>query len=170
MNNFYKKIELFANIAIILVAISLVAVLGKRFVFTRPAPSPPPDSQQLVGQKFALPDVDWSRSNKTLVLVLSDKCHFCTESAPFYQRVVRERAQRESFRLTAVFPQAVSDGRRYLDGLGVAIEEIRQASPDSIGVRGTPTLLIVNNAGVVTDSWIGKLPLETEAEVLSRLQ
>jgi hypothetical protein len=170
MNNFYKKIELFANIAIILVAISLVVVLGKRFVFTRPAPSPPPDSQQLVGQKFALPDVDWSRSNKTLVLVLSDKCHFCTDSAPFYQRVVRERAQRESFRLTAVFPQAVSDGRRYLDGLGVAIEEIRQASPDSIGVRGTPTLLIVNNAGVVTDSWIGKLPPETEAEVLSRLQ
>jgi hypothetical protein len=78
--------------------------------------------------------------------------------------------RRESFRLTAIFPQAVSDGRKYLSGLGVSIDDIRQLSPGTIRFRGTPTLLLVNNSGVVTDEWLGKLPPEKESEVLSRVQ
>ena len=168
MNTFYKRVELFANIAIILVAISLVVVLAKLFVFTGPASDSP---QTNIGAKLSLPDIDWSKNNKNLLLVLTDSCKYCTESAPFYQHLVQERARRETFRLIAVFPQpVVSDGRKYLNGLGVAIDDIRELSPAAIRIRGTPTLLLVNNAGVVTDEWLGKLPPEKEAEVLSRLQ
>lgn len=167
MNTLYKRVELFANIAIILVAIALVGVLAKRFIFTNP-PSDTPQSN--VGAKLSLPGVDWSQNNKNVVLVLSDSCKYCTESAPFYQHLVQERAQRQSFRLTATFPQPVSDGRKYLNGLGVAIDDVVQLSPKAIRIRGTPTILLVNNAGVVTEEWLGKLPPEKEAEVLSRLQ
>jgi len=168
MNNFYKRVELFANIAIILVAISLAVVLAKRFIFTN---KQSPDSEQPnIGAKLSVPDMDWSKSNKNLLLVLSDTCKYCTESAPFYQHLVQERTRRESFRLTAIFPQAVSDGRKYLSGLGVSIDDVRQLSPGAIRIRGTPSLLLVNNAGVVTDEWVGKLPPEKEAEVLGRLQ
>ena len=171
MNAFHKRVELFANIAIILVAISLVVVLAKRFVFTGPAPNTTAESSQPnIGAKLSLPDVDWSKSNKNLILVLSDSCKYCSESAPFYQHLVQERAQRATFRLTAVFPQPVSDGQKYLNGLGVAIDDIKQLSPGTIRIKGTPTLLLVNNAGIVTDEWLGKLPPEKEAEVLSRLQ
>lgn len=171
MKTFYKRVELFANIAIILVAISLVVVLAKRYVFTGPAHNANSDSPQpIVGARLSLPDVDWSKSNKNLLLVLSDSCKYCSESAPFYQHLVQERAQRETFRLTAVFPQPISDGRKYLTGLGVAIEDIRQLSPGAIRIRGTPTLLLVNNAGVVTDEWMGKLSPDEETAVLSRLQ
>lgn len=171
MSTFHKRIELFANLAIILAAISLVAVLAKRFVFPSPARNPSSDARELkAGMKLSLPDLDFAQSNKTLVLFLSNTCHFCTESAPFYQRLVRERAQRGNFRLTAVLPQPVTDGHVYLSGLGVSIDEVRQASPEAMGVRGTPTLALVNNAGVVTDAWLGKLTPDTEAEVLSRLQ
>lgn len=170
MKTFYKRVELIANIAIILVAISLVAVLAKRFIFpspTQPTQSPQPN----IGAKLSLPDVDWSKSNKNVLLVVSDSCKYCTESAPFYQRLVQERAQRGSFRLTAILPQPVSDGRKYLNGLGVSIDDIKQLSPDAaIRIRGTPTLLLVDSAGVVTGEWVGKLPPEKEAEVLSRLQ
>jgi thioredoxin-related protein len=170
MNTFYKRAELFANIAIILVAISLVVVLAKRFVFTGPHDPTSDSPQPNIGARLSLPDVDWSKSNKNLLLVLSDSCKYCTESAPFYQQLVQQRAQRETFRLTAFFPQPVSVGRNYLNGLGVAIDDIRQLSPQAIRIRGTPTLLLVNNAGLVTDEWLGKLPPEKEAEVLSRLQ
>ena len=167
MNALYKRVELFANIAIILVAIALVVVLAKRFIFT----SPPPDTPQSnVGAKLSLPGVDWSQNNKNVVLVLSDTCKYCTESAPFYQRLVQERAQRQSFRLTAGFPQSVGEGRKYLNGLGVAIDDVVELSPTAIRIRGTPTILLVNNAGVVTEEWLGKLPPEKETEVLSRLQ
>lgn len=170
MNTFYKRAELLANIAIIMVAISLVVVLGKRFIF--PSPTQPTDSPQPnIGAKLSLPDVDWSKSNKNVLLVVSDSCKYCTESAPFYQRLVQERAQREGFRLTAILPQPVSDGRKYLNGLGVAIDDIKQLSPNAaLHIRGTPTLLLVDSSGVVTGEWVGKLPPEKEAEVLSRLQ
>jgi len=171
MNTFYKKIEPFANIAIILVAISLVVVLAKRFIFSGSNHNQSPDTTQSnVGTRVSLPDVDWSKSNKNLLLVLSESCKYCTESAPFYQRLVQERTRRDTFRLIAVLPQPVTDGRKYLNGLGVSIDDVQQLPPGAIRIKGTPTLLLINSAGVVTDEWVGKLPSEKEAEVTSRLQ
>lgn len=171
MNHLYKRVELVANIAIILLAISLAVVLVKRFVFSDRNQNQAADQlQSNVGAKVSLPDIDWSRSDKNLLLMLSDSCRYCTESAPFYKRLVQERTQRDTFRLIAVLPQPVSDGRRYLNGLGVDLDEIKQLSSGAIRIRGTPTLLLVNSAGVVTDEWLGKLPEEKENEVLSRLR
>jgi hypothetical protein len=36
-------------------------------------------------------------------------------------------------------------------------------------VSGTPTLILVNNEGVASDVWSGKLPADTESKVLSKL-
>lgn len=58
----------------------------------------------------------------------------------------------------------------YLKRLGVSVDEIRQASLDSIGVNGTPTLILVDNRGAVVDFWIGKLAGPTEQKVIDRLQ
>jgi hypothetical protein len=169
MNHLYKKVELIANIAIILVAISLAVVLVKRFVFT-PRTENTNTIQSNVGAKLSQPDIDWTKTDKNVVLMLSNTCHFCTESAPFYKRLVQEQTQRGTFRLTAVLPQPVSDGQKYLNGLGVGINEIKQLTPGAIRVQGTPTILLVNNAGVVTQEWLGKLTAEEENEVLSRLR
>lgn len=171
MNQLYKRLELVANIAIIVVAIALVAVLVKRFVFNKDQNA---STDQAVpsnlGNKLSQLDVDWSKSDRNLVLMLSNTCHYCSESAPFYKRLVQERTNRNTFRLTAVLPQTVAEGRTYLNGLGVDIDEIKQLSPAAIRIRGTPTLLLVNSAGVVTGEWLGKLPPEKENEILSRLQ
>jgi thioredoxin-related protein len=170
MNNVNKKLETVANIAIIVVAITLVAVLAKRFIFsdrnqTQTAEQVPSN----VGTKISGLDVDWSKSDKNLLLMISNTCRYCTESAPFYKRLVQERTQRDTFRLTAVLPQTVAEGQTYLNGLGVGITEIKQLTPGTIRVRGTPTLLLVNSAGVVTEEWLGKLPPDEENEVISRL-
>jgi hypothetical protein len=42
------------------------------------------------------------------------------------------------------------------------------ASPVALGVTGTPTLIMLNR-GTVSDVWVGTLPPEREAEVLSKL-
>jgi len=67
-------------------------------------------------------------------------------------------------------PQTSDESKKYLDELGVAIEEVKQAKLDSIGVHGTPTLILVDNQGVVMASWVGKLSADGEADVLRRLQ
>lgn len=171
MKSLYKRVELIANVAIILVAISLVVVLAKRYVFSGPSPNEATGQiPSNVGTKLSQLDVDWSKSDKNLVLILSNTCHFCTESAPFYQRLVQTRTRQDTFRMSAVFPQTVSEGRTYLNGLGVNIDDIKQLSGSAIRIRGTPTLLLVNSTGVVTEEWLGKLPPEKENEVLARLR
>lgn len=167
-NTIHKKIELLANVCIIAVAVLLGFVLIKRFVF--PATPTDPGEDIKVGTRVSLPDINWSQSEHNLVLVLQKGCHFCTESGPFYQHLTRETTALAKVRLIAALPQDVREASQYLRDLGVAVNEIRQVPPASLGVRGTPTLLLVDNKGLITDVWVGKLPPDKEAEVLRRLK
>jgi hypothetical protein len=167
-----KKIELLANISIVIIALLLGTVLVKRYMSeaVQPAAAVPSAKKIQPGTKLQLPDIDWGRSEETLVLVLSDSCHFCTESAGFYRRLAQEKAESGHPRLIALLPQDVSRGQAYLRKIGVAVDEVRQSALSAVGVSGTPTLIVVDGAGVVKDSWVGKLPPDGETEVLNRLR
>lgn len=171
MNSLTKRIELLANIAIILVALLLGFVLVKRYIFSSPDANRAEIRNDIkAGTKISFPDFDWSGSNKHLVLVVQKGCHFCSESAPFYQRLVQEAVGRKDIHLIVALPQDVNEGRQYLNDLGVHISDVKQVSPPSLGVRGTPTLLLVDKTGLVTDVWAGRLQADQEAAVLSRLK
>jgi hypothetical protein len=180
-----------SNLSIVLLALTATTVLVKNYLLRSPAVndtatslaakavSAPQNVSQsgadrprgpIAGTNVALPGFDWSGSNKTVVLALSSKCHFCSESAPFYQRLNDEMAQHRDARLIAVFPQEVGEAKQYLSALGVKIEDVRNATLNSIGVNGTPTLIIIDSKGRIEQSWVGKLSPEREAEVISRVK
>lgn len=199
MNNpksrFARALEIATNLSIILVALVGVTVLVKNYLLR---PSEPVTSQtdqtsgrNLQGQpgdpravrtssvpprapeqgtQLSVPGVSWGDSKQTVVLALSEKCRYCSESAPFYQRLARDLSNRNDIRLVAVFPRDAGAGKKYLDDLGVPVGQVVQASLDSLQVRGTPTLVIVDKNGTVTQSWVGKLGPERESEVLSRIK
>lgn len=151
-----------------MVAILLGFVLVKRYVTSpQTAESFVSADQQNSHQKINLPGVDWSRSEKTLVVAISSVCHFCTESAPFYRQLAETH---EGTQLVAVLPQTVEEGRQYLGKLRVEVDEVVQAPLNSIYVSGTPTLMLVDHEGTVLNTWIGKLPAQREAEVLTYLK
>jgi len=58
----------------------------------------------------------------------------------------------------------------YLKKLGVGINDVRQVSMSEVGLRGTPTLILVDNSGKVANVWAGVLPVDKENEVLGQLQ
>ena len=119
MKNISRTIELIANLAIILVVILLGIVLVKTHVITTNSPniqSLASASQSSGHPKIGLPDVDWSKRDKTLVLAISSACQFCTESAPFYRQL---SGAHEGTQLIAVLPQPVEEGRRYVRNLGL---------------------------------------------------
>jgi hypothetical protein len=164
--NLSKKIELLANILIIVVALLLGYVLVKRYVF----PPPVGNGEEIkLGTKVSLPDVEWSHGDRNLVMVLQKGCHFCSESVPFYQRLARETSGRGDVQVVAALPQDVKEGVQYLKDLGVSVAQVRQASPASLGALGTPTLLLVDHTGAITGAWVGKLSPDKESEVLHRL-
>jgi hypothetical protein len=164
-----KKTELLANVAIIVVALLLGGVVVKRYLWPGQDAAGLADQRIPAGTKATLSDVNWAGNGQTLLLVLSRDCHFCTDSAPFYQRLTRETAGRPDVHLIALLPQEVEEGRKYLAGLGVPISEVRQASLSSVGAHATPTLILVDQNGVVKNSWVGKLAAPEESEVLSQL-
>lgn len=171
MSNLQKRAEVAANIAIIVVAVVLCVVLVKRFVLDDNKPAAPPGApnQITAGEKVPV-GMEWVKSGHTVLLVLQKTCRFCTESAPFYQRLVKETANRSDVKVVALFPGTVEESKQYLDGIGVSIADIRQVSPAEVKVSGTPTIILVDENGVAVDVWRGKLPPDKEAEVFSKLK
>ena len=179
MKQISKKIEVLSNVAIIVVAIVLTFTLIKGYtsknsvdapVKNPTAINPTVNSADLIGKKLNVPDVDWAKNGKTLVMAVQSGCHFCTDSGPFYRELAKRQSANAKVKIVAILPQTVEDSRQYLSSLGVSINQIRQMSLGSIGVSGTPTLLLADSNGVVTDAWIGKLDGSKEAVVLDRMQ
>jgi len=187
MRNWHRKIQFLSNIATIIIAVLLSLIAGKLYLFptpqtpnlsssvetvripTKPDLKPRTNSQITpVGQAVPIQGIDWKKNKKTLMLYISTKCHFCTESAPFYQRLVKEHSSKD-VNFMAVLPQSVDEGKVYLKGLGANIENVYNAQLNSIGVTATPTLLLVDENGVVSDMWRGKLSDDREKEVITKL-
>jgi hypothetical protein len=66
-------------------------------------------------------------------------------------------------------PQNKEDGENYLKELGIPGIETKQSTLDALQVTGTPTLILVNEKGEVTHTWIGRLAPEKESEVFRQL-
>jgi peroxiredoxin len=168
MGNLHKRVELLSNIAIIAVAILLGILLVNRYLMLPGSPKSEPVEGARIkpGMKLSLSGVDWGRGDKTLLMVLSTNCRYCTESVPFYQRLAQQKALRKNARLIAILPQSHGEAEKYLNDHGISVDEVRQPAPGAAYARSTPTLIIVDKTGSVAGSWVGKLPPEKEAEVM----
>lgn len=90
-------------------------------------------------------------------------CRWCTESIPFYNRLVSDAGTE---RVIFLGSQPVDLLRDYLN-----LHGLQDATVDSIGSQttrftGTPTILLVGSDGVVRRVWLGKLRKIEEDEVL----
>jgi hypothetical protein len=165
MNGWTKRVETATNVAI-LCAFVLVAGLAAKRLFE---PSSRHSTAPSIGAKVSLQGIDWSESNQSLVLALSTGCHFCTDSAQFYQRLVPS-ARTHGTRVLAVLPQPVPDSRAYLQTLGVPVSEVMQSPLSAVDVSGTPTVLLVDSGGKIRKAWVGKLGPEQESQLLAELR
>ncbi len=170
MSKTHQKIELVANISIIVVALLLGGVLVHKYFFAAPpvASNQPPRLEPKIGSVMNVPDVNWSQQPKTLVLALQSSCRFCNDSAPFYKRVI-ESVKDKNVKLVAVFPTDVEESAAYLQKLGLTNMEVKQSSLNGLQVSGTPTLILTNDKGEVTNYWVGKLTPDKETEVINQL-
>lgn len=176
-----KKVEVLANIAVIIAAVVLCTVLAREHLFpvrtqgisaAKASPGSPfanasPKRTIQIGTKISLPGVDWGKSERTLLLALSTGCGYCTDSAPFYRKLHQQKPK--NLQLVAVFPQSVEESGSYLNRLGISVGEIVQAPLSSMTVSGTPTLMLIDDQGVIKDSWVGKLSDGEIEKVLARI-
>lgn len=161
-----RKLEVAAYCAIIVLCAVACATLIKKFILSPSAVSP--ERPAIIGTTLPL-NHDWTQSDKTLLFVLSETCRFCDESAPFYRQLITQFSGRQNVQFVAVFPQKIESAKKHLSQLGVSIAEVKQASPSSLGLSATPTLILVDTSGKVIDSWVGKLSPDDESKVIARI-
>lgn len=170
------KLDTAANVAIIVACAAAVFVLlNNQFQFLGPQRAAPPamPGQVAKGEVFAeLQKVVPAGAPKALVMALSPTCGFCTQSMPFYKRLVDERNEKGSpVKVIAAVP---GEGVRQeestkLAEAGVATDGVVTLDFAKVKVAGTPTILLVDNKGKVLDVWVGKLDEGGEKAVLKVL-
>jgi hypothetical protein len=175
IQNARKPMSAALKFAILLVVVIAAGTLASLLIPREQKPSPlsglPPkiDTHVPKGTKVKIQDVDWGLAPRTIVIVISKGCEFCEQGAPAYAEVLKKLSGRKDVNVVAALPQGVDEGKEYVSDVGLDIPMVRQVQLSAIGVKGTPTLLIVDNTGTVTDSWVGTLSEKQESEILGVL-
>jgi len=157
-----KHLDKIANIAIIVGVIVFLGLVVRGDIGWHHVTQPTP--QDLVGKSVSLPGVQFPKDRRSLVLVVSTTCHFCKDSLPFYKQLTERLRGR--LNVVAVLPQAEPEAKKFLQDAGVETDQIASASPDAVGARGTPTVLLVDGSGKVTRVWVGRLDEKGQQSLL----
>ena len=161
------KIEAIGNVIVILLAV----VVGSVFLKDRFSAHLRQAKEVKAGDRLTrLDGWDWAAHDRTLVLALRKGCHFCEDSAPFYQRLLSEHSRDgSSTAIVAAFPDAADAVEEVVQSEGLHVRALAGIPPEKLNVSGTPTLLLVDRRGTVLKVWIGMLSPREELEVMKAL-
>ena len=163
-NNVKANIELTAQIVIAIAVVFAAGVLVKRNFFPQSGNSLPRIS---VGERLDVPNVDWAQNKKSLVFFLKKDCPYCTSSAPFYRQLIEEASKR-NVKSVAILPNSADEARKYLQYLELPIENVQTGTLAAYKISGTPTVLFVDDGGIVRSAWFGAAT-EREKEMRDKL-
>jgi hypothetical protein len=148
------NIEFGAQIIVTIAVLVVAGVIIKRHAFP-PRPIPLNEQRISAGERLNLPDVDWKRTQKTLVFFLNKDCYYCTSSAPFYRQWIEEASKGQNVSLVAVLPNSAEEAKTYIQSIKLPIDDIHTGPLASYRIPGTPTVLLVNDSGIVERVWFG---------------
>lgn len=159
-------LEVATNVAVLLAAIAVLASIAA--IYFRPAPALQLQTGLQKGETLAaVPGFNFSESDQSLLLIMSTRCVYCDESAPFYRQLAGAQLRGDrSVRLVAVLPNSEEEVRQYMQQRQLQIAAIPAVNLRTLKVAGTPTLILVDGSGRVLDFWVGKLSLDAEQQVL----
>jgi hypothetical protein len=106
---------------------------------------------------------------KTVVLHLSHTCQWCVRSLPFYRQIIAV-TKRDDIGIVVTTSDPVESVRQWLSAEqmdDLPIVEVEE--PAAVGIVASPTLMIVDRTGHITDLSVGFASPETEARLLTRM-
>ncbi|HKU72910.1 MAG TPA: hypothetical protein VJR02_03230 [Pyrinomonadaceae bacterium] len=155
-----KHLHRVLNVAIVLACVFLVMNLVKRYYV----------KERISSRTISVPGVDFSQSNKTLLLFLRQDCSVCIESLPFYKQLARSFQDPVNVRLVLITPNQPELADSFFQKEGLRFETVIQAKKSEPGVKLSPTLILADASGVVHGSWIGHLSPQQETEIWNMLK
>lgn len=115
--------------------------------------------------------VAFNSGKPTVIAVLARDCIYCTQSLPFYRRLLSDKGNR-GFVFLALCRDAEDICHEYLANAGVVPDEIASTSDiaDRLRIRGTPTLLLVEPNRRIVDVWTGLQNTEEQKKISELLE
>lgn len=166
---FRDYLEVVTNAAVLLMAVTIASIFLRNNLM--PQQPPPLRTALQRGQTVSqVPGVNFHSAPKTLLIALNTKCGYCAASVPFYNRLAdSQKNGGESIRIVALFPNKEEEVQQFVGDRQLKIETLASVNYSTLAITGTPTMLLVNKDGQLTDFWIGSLSAEVEQEVLNSL-
>lgn len=162
---FTHRLEILSNIAVIVAAVAVCFSVARQYL---PSPSAT-TSESFRDKTLNMASITLTPATQNVVLVLSQSCRFCEEEMPFY-RTLGEIAVRAKTHVYAMFPPTENEPDKYLERHSVRTDGVVSGRLDGVGVRGTPTLLLVDANGKIERAWVGALNDAQEKGVLQAIQ
>jgi thiol-disulfide isomerase/thioredoxin len=167
------KLDKAANIALIIASALLIGTLARNYYLSR-KPDPNLELGIEKGEQVKFPGdapADGQSAQATLVLALSTHCGFCQDSLPFYQKLAAfKNSSPARVRLATVMSEPKEEIEAYLKKNGIAADAVFSMPVAQMGVKGTPTLLLLDGQNKLIESWVGKLDGQGESDVIAHLQ
>lgn len=166
-----KSLEVATNIAVLLVAIAVLGVLAL-YLYNLHAT---PQTQLLPGlQRGAtVPQVQglsYRDAPRTLLIAMSTQCGYCKESVPFYHQIVKaEKASGMRTRIVAIFPNSQREVDLYVKQNQLEMDTRAETDFRRLHIAGTPTIILLDGAGVISNFWIGRLSEDDERQLIRAL-
>lgn len=163
-----SKLERTTHISLIIVSLAGLAALV-RHEFFQTSSVPRRSGPELVGRRLAVPGMNLPKNpGLALVVAVNSDCHFCIESLPFYREVDRQRRiARTPVPLFFVSAEPVERLRAFVDGAELSPDGIISVDFRALGVSATPTLAVIDSAGIVKQAFYGKLSEQDARELLT---
>ncbi|HVF55789.1 MAG TPA: hypothetical protein VM934_06540 [Pyrinomonadaceae bacterium] len=161
-----NRLEVATNMAVLFVAVIVLATFVRSYLGSHPKPQLEAGFQK--GQPFArVPGINYNSASQTLLIAMSTKCRYCNESVPFYKQLAEaQRASGKATHIVAVFPNAEGEVKQYLQQNNLNLETITDIDLKALNINGTPSAVLIDSSGKVSDFWIGKLPQDIQQRVI----
>ena len=158
-----SRLEKITEIALLVAIVIVVATYAKIWLAPKPGPSALPEEYK-VGDTVKS-DLKPS-ANGGLILYVSQNCHFCTASMPFYQELVKKMAPGQGH-LLIVSRDSREDLNKYLQSHEIVFSNTRSVSEEpDVKMMRTPAIYQVDSRGVIVNLWLGQLSEANRAVVL----
>jgi rhodanese-related sulfurtransferase len=156
-----------------LLVVILIGFAGARLVIhatrpTEPLPKPLPMLQP--GSVLSVPGIVFSSVRQTVVLFALHQCFASQESVGFYKKLTQRLGMMPDFAFIVLSPDSPDVMRAWLAANGLGAELVAQVrDPSAVGLHLSPTLLVVNGAGIVDTVLAARLSPADENTMLARL-
>lgn len=162
-----RKLETATNLAVLVAALLVAAYFVGLFIARAKRPEPTPEAGP--GIRLALPEAfDFAAHDRTLILAIQEDCSYCEASIPFYVEITdRLGGGCSELGVVAALPNPPASADAFLDKAGLQIPRLANTSLASLGITGTPTVLLVDREGTVLDVWVGELSEDGQEDILA---